>query len=215
MDVWWILQLENSKYKSRKIIINQQKWVRSEFIERVFFFCCCFVHHGLVSVLELDLFKRPTASSEEWLKKKKLNWTNWKGQSWVWIYQAVYQAHACLRFRNVNTWPFIILLHFACALWQPILSEIYIQVCTLTWEVPRFAHWWRASTQKQLSINCPSNIECRDSRPTKLFKLSTALCIWYKRKKTPVDIMSIPVLHNVNFYHFNLIHSIIKWYDFQ
>lgn len=140
--------------------------MRSEFIERVFFFCCCFVHHGLVSVLLED------------------HWTNWKGQSWVWIYQAVYQAHACLRFRNVNTWPFIILLRFACALWQPILSEIYIQVCTLTWEVPRFAHWWRASTQKQLSINCPSNIECRDSRPTKLFKLSTALCIWYKRKKT-------------------------------
>lgn len=38
----------------------------------------------------------------------------------------VYQAHACLRFRNVKTRTFIILLCFVCALCQTILSKIYV-----------------------------------------------------------------------------------------
>lgn len=143
--------------------LKMWKYLQTDFT--LVIFSSVFKHHGRISVLWFIYFayyiisfhRNPegeTDSSEEWLKKReRVKLDKLTGAKFSLGFK-VYQAHACLRFRNVKTRTFIILLCFVCVpsarRYYP--RSMYIQVFTLTWEVLLFAHWWTASTQKLLCI---------------------------------------------------------------
>lgn len=103
--------------------------------------------------------KEKSASREKWFKDK-LTWTNRGGQSWVWIWSVprtcVFGVHKSQRATIYHTAAYRV-----CPLAANV--KIYMQVGALTWWVPRFARRWRAATQKQPCINCPNNMENRNS----------------------------------------------------